>query len=169
MELIVGGHELFEIAGLGELLLARDRRVEFGGEGFVMAERQHAHDFELDRLPQEMRLLGQPHIDPADHGGILREDVDQAFLFEPHQRVADRRRADPELAGQCCARQRRSRRQFQRDDHAAQALEYLRRGLAVAIEPVGGTRGGAAGGNLRGSHQTNRPFQKVLASNALIH
>ena len=107
MELVVGGHELFEIAGLCVVLLAGDRRVEFGGEGFVTAERQHADDFELDRLPQEMRLLGQPHIDPADHGGVLREDVDQPFLFKPHQRIADRRRADPELARQCGARQRR--------------------------------------------------------------
>ena len=84
-----------------------------------------------------MRLLGEPDIDPADQRGILREDVDQAFLGEPHQRVADRRRTDAELLGQGGARQRRSRRQRQRKDHVAQPLEYLRRGLAVAIELPG--------------------------------
>ena len=110
-----------------------------------------------------MRLLRQPHVDPADHGRILREDVDQAFLLEPHQRIADRRRADAELAGQRGARQRRSRRQFQRNDHAAQALEHLRRGLAIAIEPLGGTRGCAAGGGVRGSHRaTGRSRMDLL-------
>ena len=168
VELVVGGHEFFEVADLGILLLAGNRRVKFGDERFVVMDREPTHDFEFDRLPQEMRLLRQPHVDPADHGGILREDVDEAFLFEPHQRIADRRRADAELSGECGARQRRPRRQFQRDDHAAEALEYLRRGLAIAIEPVGRTRGCAAGYDLRGSHRaTGR--SKGLASDTLIH
>ena len=114
VEFVVGGHETFEIAGLGELLLARDGRVEFGDERLVMMSQcEPAHDFEFDRLAQEMRLLRQPHVDPADHGRILRKHLDQTFFFQPHQRVADRRRANPELPGQCGARQRRSRRQLQ--------------------------------------------------------
>src|SRR5712672_1579303 len=75
VEFIVGGHEFFELAGLGELLLARDRSVQLGDEGLVMADREPAHDFQFNRLAQEMRLLRQSHIDPADHSRVLREHV----------------------------------------------------------------------------------------------
>ncbi len=106
MELVVGGHEFLEVALLCKLLLARDRRVEVGDDRRIMADRQRANDLQLNRLSQEVCLLRQAHIDPADDGGILREDVDQAFLREPHQRIADRCRTDPELARQRSARQR---------------------------------------------------------------
>jgi len=146
VEIIVGDHEGFEIAGLGQLLLMADHAVEIRGQRLVFGERQHPHDLELQRLPQEMRLLRQPHVDPADDGGMLREDVDQALFLEPHQGVADRRRADAELGGEPRPRQRRSRRQLKRNDRAAQPLKHLRRGLPFAIQPFGGWRRAAAGG-----------------------
>ena len=137
-----------------------------------MADRQRAHDFQLNRLPQEMRLLGQAHIDPADNGGILRKDVDQAFFLQPHQRIAYRRRTDAELPGQRGARQRRSRRQIKRDDHAAQALENLGRRLTIAIQPLGGTQAGAARSYLRWAHRTNSHFEEgacLRCTNTLVH
>ena len=70
-----------------------------------MPHREPAHDFEFDCLPQEMRLLRQPYVDATDDGRILRENVDQAFLLEPHQCIADRRRTDAELPRPCGARQ----------------------------------------------------------------
>ena len=143
MELVVGGHEFLEIAGFGKLLLARDHGVELGDQRSVVLDGEATHDFQFQRLPQEMRLLGAADVDPAHDRGVLREHLDQTFFVEPHQRVTDRRRTDPELPGKCRARQRRSRRQRQRNDHAAQPVEHLRRGLAVAIEPFGGTRGRA--------------------------
>ena len=78
--------------------------MKFDDERFVVLDREPAHDFEFDCLSQEMRLLRQPDVDPADHGCILREDVDKPFFFKPHQRIADRRRTDAELAGERGAR-----------------------------------------------------------------
>ena len=52
---------------------------------------------------------------PPDSLRILeaRYHLDQPFLFQPHQRIANRRGTDPELSGQRRTRQWRSRRQFQ--------------------------------------------------------
>jgi len=72
-------------------------------------ERQALDDFQLQRLTQEMRLLRKTDVDPADDGGILRKHFDQSLFLKPHQRIADRRRADAELPGQRVARQGRSR------------------------------------------------------------
>ncbi len=63
VELVIGGHEFFEVARLCIVLLAGDRRLEFGDERLTVLDREPAHDFEFDRLPQEMRLLRQPHVD----------------------------------------------------------------------------------------------------------
>ena len=49
-----------------------------------------------------------------------------------------------------------------------QARLWGRRSLAVAVQPAGGARG-TAGDELRRSHRGGRPFQKGLASDALIH
>jgi len=149
MEIIVGSHEFLEVAGSGAFLLQRNCAVQLVHQGIDMLQPERLDDFQLQRLPQEVSLLRQSHIDPAHDRGMLREDVDQAFLLEPHQRVADRGRTDAELRGKCCARQGRSGRQFERDDHVAQPLEHLGCGLTVAIEPVGGMRAGWAGSDLR--------------------
>jgi len=92
VELVVGCHEFFESTGLRELLLPRDGRVEPGDQRLVRLQREHAHDLQFQRLAQEMRLLRAVHVDAADHRCILRKHLDQAFLLEAHQRVADRRR-----------------------------------------------------------------------------
>ena len=39
VEFVIGGHEFFEVAGLGILLLAGNRRVQFGGEHFAVLDR----------------------------------------------------------------------------------------------------------------------------------
>ncbi|GAA0005839.1 hypothetical protein BRDID11002_58430 [Bradyrhizobium diazoefficiens] len=58
MEVVVGGHERLELAGLRELLLECDGVVEADDQGVVMLLREQADDLELQRLAQEMRLLG---------------------------------------------------------------------------------------------------------------
>src|SRR5262245_14517702 len=147
MELVVGGHEFLERAGLQDLQLPRDGRVELGNQRLIRLQRQHAHDLQFQRLAQEMRLLRAVYVDPADDRRILREHLDQSFLVEAHQCIADRRRGYAELFRQRRARQRRARRQLQRDDHAAQPFEDLRRRLAVAIKPPARTGGDTATGD----------------------
>ncbi len=169
MEFIVRRHEFFEVAGLRELLLARDRGIQLGVQCSIRLQRQQAHDLQLQRLTQEMRLLRAMHVDAAHHRCVLRKYLDQTFLVEAHQRIADRRRTDAELFGERGARQRRSRRQLQRNDHAAQAVEHLRRGLTVAVEPGGGA-GGRAFRRERGLiHRNAGMRRKRLATDALIH
>ena len=103
VEVIIGRHELLEVSGLGEFLLKRNGVVQLADQRLGVFERQRLDDFELQRLTQEMRLLRQADVDPADDGGVLREDLDQSLFLEAHQRITDRRRADAELAGQCGA------------------------------------------------------------------
>ena len=86
-----------------------------------------------------MRLLRQADVDPADDGGVLREDLDQSLFLEAHQRITDRRRADAELLGQRVARQWRAGWQLKRSDQLSQPLEHLRRRLPVTVEPAGGS------------------------------
>ena len=92
--------------------------------------RDAPHRFELDRDAQEMRLPRRVDVDARDDRRMLRIDLDQAFLFELHQRVAHRRLADAELALQFRAREQRVRLERQRENAVAQGLENLRRRLA---------------------------------------
>lgn len=92
-----------------------------------------------------MRLLGQRDADGADHRGVLREDIDQPFLGEPHQGVAHRRLADAVLRGEIRARQYRAGGQRHGDDHVPHMLEHLRRGMPGAVELELNLRGGQGG------------------------
>ena len=121
-----------------------------------------------------MRLLRQADVDPADDGGVLRKDLDQSLFLKAHQGVADRRRTDAKLLGQGGPRQRRSRRQRQRGDQLAQPLEYLGRGLPVAVEPVGGAVRRAAQDDRRWTILMARSnFRKsrldLICTNVLVH
>jgi len=84
-----------------------------------------------------VRLRGRLEVDAAHERGVLREDVDEAFLAELHQRIAHGGLAQAVAACEFGAGQHRGRREFERDDHLAQAFEHLRRGMARAVEGVG--------------------------------
>ena len=77
-----------------------------------------------------MRLLRMFYVDPADHGGVLREDVDQPLLREPHQGVADRCRTHPELG---CQRGARQWRLEDRPDAIFAANDLLAMGVLQAL------------------------------------
>src|SRR3954453_14787248 len=168
MKIIVARNEALEVSGLGELLLEGDRVVEAYDQGFAVLLREQPDDFELQRLAQEMGLLGPTDVDAADDGGVLRKHVDQPFFLEPHQGVADRRRADAELCGEIRARQRRARRQFERENGIAQPLEYLRCGLPGPVEPRAGA-GGYAGRGFGWFHAKRSGQLAFRYTNALVH
>ena len=79
VEIVVGSHEFFEIPGLGEFLLQRDGAVQLADQLLRVVERQRFDDFQLQGLTQEMRLLRQTDVDPANDGGVLRKDFDQSL------------------------------------------------------------------------------------------
>ena len=81
-----------------------------------------------------MRLLGGADVDAADHGGVLRKDVDQPFFAQLEQRVADGGLADAELLGQLGAGQHGAGHQVQRHDGLAQFFKHLGRGMARAVQ-----------------------------------
>ncbi|MOA31581.1 hypothetical protein D3C78_1527460 [compost metagenome] len=66
--------------------------------------RQLVHDFQFQRLAQEMGLPGGRNVDPADNRGVLRIDLDQGFFGQAHEGVADGRLAQAVGFGQRDAR-----------------------------------------------------------------
>ena len=118
------------------LLLVDDGLKPFDQRG-IGRGRERAHHLLLERPAQELRLARQRHVDQADDRAALRKHLDQSRLFEPHQGVADRRRAHAELRLQPQPRQRRPRRKLQRQDHVAQLVEHLGRRL---LRPDAGLR-----------------------------
>jgi hypothetical protein len=82
VEVVIGSHEFLELPGLGEFLLQRDSAIQLVNQLFGVIERQRLDDFQLERLAQEMRLLRQANVDPADDGGVLRKDFDQPLFRE---------------------------------------------------------------------------------------
>src|SRR3954454_1959123 len=81
VKIIIAGDEALEVSGLGELLLERDRVVEAYDQRFPVLLREQPDDFELQRLAQEMGLLGSTDIDPADDRGVLWKHVDEPFFL----------------------------------------------------------------------------------------
>lgn len=134
VECLVEQGEFGEILRREHGLLPRHAKAQPLDQRRVGFLRQGAHDFHFHRTPQEMRLLRQGDADGADHGGVLRKDIDQPFLAEPHQRVAHRRLADAVLRGQLGTRQHRAGGQRHRDDHVPHMFEHLRRGMPRAVE-----------------------------------
>jgi hypothetical protein len=131
---LVGQHETVVILGLECRLLLRDERLQAGYQHRLRRGGQQMHQLQLDRLPQEMRLLGRRHIDRPHHRRMLGKDVDQPFLFQPQQGVADRRQAQVEIFGQLDARQHGARLDGERNDHAPQMVENLRRRMTLAVQ-----------------------------------
>src|SRR3954467_1772347 len=84
VKIIVASDEALEVAGLGELLLERDRVVEAYDQRFAGLLREQPDDFERQRLAQEMGLLGAADMDPADDRGVLWKHVDEPFFLQPH-------------------------------------------------------------------------------------
>src|SRR3954454_20460547 len=83
VKIVIAGDEALEVSGLGELLLERDRVVEAYDQRFAVLLREQPDDFELQRLAQEMGLLGPTDIDPAYDGGVLRKHIDDALFLQP--------------------------------------------------------------------------------------
>ncbi len=134
VEGLVGRHEFLVLAGGVADTLAVDAGLQPLDQQGIGLLRQHVHDFQLDRPSQEVRLARRGDVDAADHRGVLRIDLDQGFLGQFHERVADRRLAQAVGLGQRHARQRRAGRQFEGHDLFAQMFEDLRRGVSRAVQ-----------------------------------
>ncbi|MDT4838193.1 hypothetical protein FQZ97_719410 [compost metagenome] len=134
VERLVGVDELLVLAAGVAGALQFDAGLQAQEQRRVGPLRQHLHDFEFERAPQEMRLAGRRDIDAADHCRVLRIDLDQGFFRQPHQRIAYGGLAEAVGVGQRNPRQRRAGGEFQGDDLFAQVFEDLGRRVARAVE-----------------------------------
>ena len=128
VEGLVGAVKALLITGVEGFMLARDRRVE---PGDVLGARPLGQQFDgraFERLPYEHRLGNRADRNARHEGAGLREDLDEAFLLQPDQRLAHRRAAHSETGGQILLRQRRSRPQLHVEDLAPELVLHHRGG-----------------------------------------
>ena len=116
----------------------------------VAVQGQGAGDFQFDGGAQELGFLGIGDVDAGDQGLGLRIDIDQSFLLQLQDGVADRRLADPVKLGEGRARQAGAGLQVQRQDAIAQVVVDLLRRQPFAVDRKGrnvhGLKEGIGGG-----------------------
>ncbi len=137
MKDLVGGGEGLDILSLHERLLLGQAGFQSRDQPWVGSMRKIPHQFELKGTPQEMRLPGKRQVDGADDGGMLRKDLDEPFLLQPHQRIANGRRAYSVLSGEGVTGEDRARRQGKGQDRFPHPFEDLGSRLATAFKALG--------------------------------
>src|SRR5215212_8632881 len=134
MEKLIGAGEFLEVIGFKHTRLSSNNLVKLLHQARVACFGQGSHDFQLNGAAKELSLTGQGEVDRTHDRRMLRKHFDELFLFELHQGISDRRRAEAKLLGESGAGQHHPGTQLKRNDPLAQELEDLYRRVAGAVE-----------------------------------
>ena len=123
MEVGVGAHRLADVAGAAGLVEPLEVPARLLRVGVGEALRRAAHGQRLERQPDLEEVAQLVDVEIEHPGALVGHVLREAERLQLPDRLADRRDAHPERAGELVQAQRRAGRQLAEDDRLAQLLE----------------------------------------------